>query len=213
MGFVATQEKVDREWSTSSTAEPHHPPPLALFRHVCPLQWTCRHPRPPLAVSVTPGRTRTLARQAEWSLLSRRERLSRQASETARFGRQRERASNVGGRGRDGGRAQQLSIRLWEVGRIGSDGTTQEQQQGFGMSETGEALQWLECVQWCAYLALERKLVFAVKWTSWWFTLRHVKAMSVKGIWALEVPRDCNLRRGTGTGGTGTEGTGTQLAN
>lgn len=81
------------------------------------------------------------------------------------------------------------------------------------MSETGEALQWLERVHWCAYLALERTLVFAVKWTSWYHALRHVKAMSEKGIWAQEVPRDCNLRRGTGTEGTGTGGTGTQLAN
>lgn len=36
--------------------------------------------------------------------------------------------------------------------------------------------------------------------TSWLDTLRHVKALSEKGISTLEVPRDCNLR------GTGTEG-------
>jgi hypothetical protein len=40
--------------------------------------------------------------------------------------------------------------------------------------------------------------------TSWLYTLRHVKALSEKGISTLEVSRDCNLRRGTGTEGTGT---------
>ena len=94
-----------RRWRTAPVCTPHRRwhqlPPLTLPRHGDPLQWTCRHPRPPLAVSVTPGKTGTLARQVEWGLLSRRERLSRQASETARLGGQRERAS--GGRRRGDG--------------------------------------------------------------------------------------------------------------
>jgi hypothetical protein len=48
-------------------------------------------------------------------------------------------------------------------------------------------------------------LVELCRGTSWRHALRHVKAMSEKGISALEVPRDCNLRRDWNRGGTGTE--------
>ena len=48
----------------------------------------------------------------------------------------------------------------------------------------------------CSYLKLEVKERERMIWrTSWLYTLRHVKALSEKGISTLEVPRDCNLRR------------------
>lgn len=91
-------------------------------------------------------------------------------------------------------------------------------------SEKWSAVEWIwivamECLEWSVWRGVDVESkwswigVVGESWrleveegrTSWLNTLRHVKAMSEKGIWALEVRRDCNLRGGTGTGGTGTQ--------
>ena len=65
--------------AASARGLPPSPSPHCSLK--LPLQWTCLFPRPPPAVSVTPGKARTLACQAEWSLLSGHGRHSRQESE------------------------------------------------------------------------------------------------------------------------------------
>jgi hypothetical protein len=69
-----------------------------------PLQWTRLLPRPHVAVSVTPGKARMLAHQAEWSLLSGRDGIL----DRSRNGQVR-RSSREARRQRDGGHEQQES--------------------------------------------------------------------------------------------------------
>ena len=80
----------------------HRCPLAALSRF--PLQWTRLLPRPHVAVSVTPGKARTLAHQAEWSLLSGRDGIL----DRSRNGQVR-RSSREARRQRDGGHEQQES--------------------------------------------------------------------------------------------------------
>ena len=77
--------------------------PLATLSRF-PLQWTRLLPRPHVAVSVTPGKARMLAHQAEWSLLSGRDGIL----DRSRNGQVR-RSSRVARRQRDGGHEQQES--------------------------------------------------------------------------------------------------------
>lgn len=91
-----------------------------------PLQWTRLLPRPHVAVSVTPGKARMLAHQAEWSLLSRRDGIL----DRSRNGQVR-RSSRVARRQRDGSHEQQessphrrSSARRWRaVSTHSEDGT------------------------------------------------------------------------------------------
>lgn len=77
--------------------------PLATLSRF-PLQWTRLLPRPHVAVSVTPGKARMLAHQAEWSLLSGRDGIL----DRSRNGQVR-RSSREARRQRDGGHEQQES--------------------------------------------------------------------------------------------------------
>jgi hypothetical protein len=61
-----------RQGAASCAHGRRHRRPLTSLSRL-PLQWTRLLPRPHVAVSVTPGKTRTLAHQIEWSLLSRRD--------------------------------------------------------------------------------------------------------------------------------------------
>jgi hypothetical protein len=80
-----------------------HRCPLASLSRF-PLQWTRLLPRPHVAVSVTPGKARMLAHQAEWSLLSGRDGIL----DRSRNGQVR-RSSREARRQRDGGHEQQES--------------------------------------------------------------------------------------------------------
>jgi len=80
----------------------HRCPLAALSRF--PLQWTRLLPRPHVAVSVTPGKARMLAHQAEWGLLSGRDGIL----DRSRNGQVR-RSSREARRQRDGGHEQQES--------------------------------------------------------------------------------------------------------
>jgi hypothetical protein len=119
VGAGATTPK-GRHGAASCAHGRRHRCPLASLSRF-PLQWTRLLPRPHVAVSVTPGKTRMLAHQAEWSLLSGRDGIL----DRSRNGQVR-RSSREARRQRDGGHGQQeptpqrLAPARWTRGRRSS---------------------------------------------------------------------------------------------